>query len=98
MNKYESVCILAQELTDEKVAEMIVKIENKIREFSKAPIKVENLGKKKLAYEIKNNTEGIYLDFYFKAKSEDIQELQRFYRISEEIIKFIVIREDSNNE
>lgn len=98
MNKYESVCILAPNLTDKKVTEMIVKIENKLIEFSKSPIKVENRGKRRLAYAIKNNNEGIFLVFYFQAKSEDIQELERLYRISEEIIKFIVIREDANNE
>ena len=53
MNNYESVCILAQNSTNEQISNMIVKIQNKIAEFSNENIKIENLGKKKLAYAIK---------------------------------------------
>lgn len=94
MNKYESVCILAQNCTDKQVSEMIVKIQNKIAEFSNGEIKIENLGKKKLAYEVRQNKEGIYFVINFECEPEYISELERFYRITDEIIKFIVVRED----
>lgn len=94
MNNYESVCILAQNSTNEQISNMIVKIQNKIAEFSNGNIKIENLGKKKLAYEIKQNKEGTYLVTYFQAKSKDISKLEKFYRMSEEIIKFMTIKED----
>lgn len=94
MNNYESVCILAPNITNEQVANMIVKIQNKIAEFANGEINIENCGKKKLAYTIKNNKEGTYLVSHFKAKSEDISKLERFYRITDEIIKFLNVRED----
>lgn len=94
MNKYESVCILAQNCNDVQTSNMITKIENKIREFSDKPIQIENLGKKKLAYEIRKNKEGIYFIINFECNPEDICELERFYRITDEIIKFIVVRKD----
>ena len=94
MNNYESVCILAQNSTNEQISNMIVKIQNKIAEFSNENIKIENLGKKKLAYAIKKNTEGTYLITHFRARRKDVKELERFYRISEEIIKFLTIKED----
>lgn len=94
MNKYESVCILAQNCNDTQVGEIIVKIQNKIAEFSNKEIKIENLGKKKLAYEVRQNKEGIYLVINFECEAECISELERFYRITDEIIKFIVVKED----
>ena len=94
MNNYESVCILAPQFTNQEVSNIIVKIENKIKEFTDSPISIENLGKKKLAYEVKKNKEGIYLVIKFTCKPEYITELERFYRITDEIMKFIVVRED----
>ena len=56
--------------------------------------KVEELGKKKLAYKVRKNDEGIYVVFYFEANPTLIEELERNYRITDEIIKFIVIKQD----
>lgn len=52
------------------------------------------MGNRKLAYEIGKNTEGYYVVFDFTAKPELITELERNYRITDEIIKFIVVRKD----
>lgn len=91
MNKYESVIILQGDLTDEKVNEVINKFENYINENGNLE-KTENIGKKKLAYEIKKNKEGHYVIFYFEAEFGFIAELERIYRITDEIIKFIVVK------
>ena len=53
---------------------------------------VENMGKKKLAYEIKKFSEGTYLLFNFEAKPELIAELERVYRITDDVIKFITVK------
>ena len=52
------------------------------------------MGRRKLAYDIGKNTEGYYVVFTFEAKPELIAELERNYRITDEIIKFITIRKD----
>ena len=57
--------------------------------------KVENvtdMGKRKLAYEIKKNKEAYYMQFDFEATPESIAELERIYRITDEVLKFIVIK------
>ena len=50
------------------------------------------MGKKQLAYEIKKFKEGIYILFNFEAKPELIAELERIYRITDDIIKFITVK------
>ena len=55
---------------------------------------VNEMGARRLAYEIGKNTEGYYVVFEFEAKPELIAELERNYRITDEIVKFIVVRKD----
>ena len=47
---------------------------------------------RKLAYEINKNKEGYYVVYDFEANPKLIAELERNYRITDEIIKFIVVK------
>lgn len=91
MNKYESVIILNPSLDDDKVKALEDTFTDLINKNGKVE-KVENMGKKKLAYDVKKQKEGIYVTFYFEAAPELISELERNYRITDEVIKFIVIK------
>ncbi len=91
MNKYESVVIINPSVEEEKVKELSQKFADLINNDGKVE-KVEELGKKKLAYEVKKNKEGYYVVIYFEAKPELIAELERNYRIMDEVIKFITIK------
>ena len=93
MNKYETVFIINPNVEDAGVKALIEKFSNLINNDGKVE-KVEELGKKKLAYEIKKNNEGNYVVINFEANPELIKELERIYRITDEVIKFIVIRKD----
>ncbi len=93
MNKYESIIIINTNITEENRKKVIDKITDLINQNGKID-EVKKLGKKKLAYKIKNNTEGDYLVFYFESESEFIRELERVYRITDEVLKFIVVRKD----
>ena len=93
MNKYESVIIINPNLEEEAIRSLIEKISNLINTDGKVS-SVEEAGKKKLAYEIKKNKEGFYVIFKFEANPELITELERVYRITDEVIKFIVVKEE----
>ncbi len=93
MNKYESVIIVNPNVDEDKLKDLENTITELVNKDGKMD-KVEELGKKKLAYEIKKNKEGIYVTFYFEGNPTLIAELERNYRIIDEIIKFIDIRVD----
>ena len=93
MNKYESVIIINPNLEAEAIKGLIEKISNLINNNG-AVASVEEIGKKKLAYEIKKNKEGYYIIIKFEAKPELITELERVYRITDEVMKFIVVKEE----
>ena len=93
MNKYESVIIINANVEEEKIKYLIQKFTDIINNDGKLE-KIEEMGKRKLAYEIKKNKEGYYVVFYFTAKPELISELERNYRITDEVIKFITVKKD----
>lgn len=93
MNKYESVVIINSKLEEGAIKAIIAKISDLINSDGKVT-SVEEVGNKKLAYEMKKNKEGFYVIFKFEANPTLITELERVYRITDEVIKFIVIKEE----
>ena len=98
MNKYESIIIIKPTLTDDEIKDTINKYKENFEKLSNKPVNVEDMGKKKLAYEIQGNTEGHYAIYNFYAKSEDISEIDRNYRIDDNVIKFMNIKQDMEAE
>lgn len=93
MNKYESVVIINPNIEEEATKSLVAKFTDLINKNGKVE-KVDELGKKKLAYEIKKQKEGYYVVFYFEANPNSITELERVYRITDEVMKFIVVRQE----
>ena len=93
MNIYESVIIINPNLEDGANKALIAKFTDMINKDGKVE-SVDELGKKRLAYEIKKNKEGYYVVFNFEAKPDFISELERVYRITDEVIKFIVVKKE----
>lgn len=87
---YENVLILKGEFTEEQYAKALEKIKKHIEPIEL--MKIDEIGKKKLAYEVKKNKEGYFVIFYLKAKEQEILELERFYRINGDILKFMTVR------
>ena len=95
MNKYESVIIVNPNVDEAGLKALEEKFTGLINENGKLE-SVENIGKKRLAYEVKKNKEGYYIVFNFEANPILIAELERNYRITDDVIKFMVIRQDEN--
>ena len=93
MNKYESVIIINPTVEAEKIKTLVQKFTDLINNAGKVE-KVDEVGKKKLAYEVKKNKEGIYIEINFTSEASFIVELERQYKIDENVIKFIVIRKE----
>ncbi len=91
MNKYESIIIVNPNVDEAGLKALEEKFTGLINEKGKLE-SVENMGKRKLAYEIKKFNEATYMLFNFEAKPDSIAELERIYRITDDIIKFIVVK------
>ena len=91
MNKYESIVIINPNCTEEALKALESKFTGLINENGKVE-EVVDMGKRKLAYEIKKNKEAFYVQFNFESNPEAITELERVYRITDDILKFITIK------
>ncbi len=95
MNKYESVFIINPNIEEAGIKELIEKFSNIINNDGKV-LEVQEMGKRKLAYDIQKNSEGYYVALNFEANPELIKELERNYRITDNVMKFITVRKDEN--
>ena len=86
-SRYESVIILNTNISAEVFAEIKAMI-NKITNYYNA----EDIGIKELAWEIKGQKEGYYFKIEFEGNKDIAAELERYYRIKDEIIKFLTVR------
>jgi len=90
--KYESMIILAPNLSNEEIEKENGKIIDLIDQHGGVHIRTDEWGKKNLAYEIDKFREGYYLINYFTLDTQKIKELNRHYRITEKIIRHNVIK------
>ncbi len=93
MNKYESMFIVRDGLNEEEREASIEKIKNLINSKGGELTSFESWGKRKLAYVIdKVHKEGEYFLMYFMGNEDVLNELDHIYRISDDIIRYLVIR------
>ena len=93
INKYESIFIVDATKTEEEVNAIIEKIKSLIE--SNATLEsVDSWGKRRLAYEINDVTEGFYTLVNFSSKPDFPKELGRVYGITDGIIRHIIVKKD----
>ena len=99
MRNYQSVLILKPDLDEAQVEESVNKITAILKKFGGSILKLDKWGKKRLAYRVRKNKFGYYLNIYHTCKPGGVPDLEKEYQLYELIIKFMVIRlEDSDIE
>ena len=92
MNKYEVLYILAANL-DESVKEAQVEKYSALVTANGGEVEnVNKWGNKRFAYEIDGKTEGYYVLMNFTAKADLPQEMERQMKISDEVIRYMIVR------
>ncbi len=94
MTVYETICIIKTSLTDEELGKLITKVRGFIEKAGGEILKMENWGKKKMAYEVRKEKKGAYVFFRFRGPSATVAELERQYRLEDSIIKFLTVKCD----
>ena len=91
MRSYQSVLILKPDIEDTRVDEALGKIGEFIKGNGGAILKTEKWGKKRLAYRVKKNRFGIYLNLYHTLEPSGVIDLEKKYKLYDLIIKFMVV-------
>ena len=93
VNKYETIFIINPEVGEDNVKALVEKFKN-LLETSAQLESIDEWGKRKLAYEINDLTDGYYVMANFSADTSFPHELERIYKITDGVIKYLVIKKD----
>ena len=91
MRSYQSVLILKPDIEESRVDEALAKIGEFIKSNGGAILKTEKWGKKRLAYRVKKNRFGVYLNLYHTLEPSGVFDLEKKYKLFDLIIKFMVL-------
>lgn len=96
MRSYEVVFIAAPTLTAEELEAFIGQMQSVLEGKNAKVVKVDNWGKKTLAYRIKRFRDGYYVVFTIEGDGPAIAELERRFRVTDFIIRFLSVRIDQD--
>ena len=95
MQLYETIYIVKKDLDNKALKDLEQKYENLLK-LNKAIIEYkENWGLRNLAYKIQKYKKGYYFMVVFNGEKETVSELERNFRIDENIIRFLTSKSDS---
>jgi len=94
VRQYELIYIVPPETTEEALAELQSQVEAITQRFGATIEKTENWGRRKLAYEIGRNREGVYILHVINGPSEMTAELDRRLKVFDVVIRHMIVRVD----
>ena len=92
MNQYEVMYVIDAALEDSARIELIDRFSDLVKKTGGEIDRVDEWGKRRLAYAINYKTEGYYVLMYIKAPSELPKELERNFQINDKVLRSLVIR------
>ncbi|MFD0674480.1 30S ribosomal protein S6 [Cohnella sp. GCM10027633] len=94
MRNYELMYIIRPDVDQDTVQAVVEKFQGIIVNGGEI-VKHDIMGKRRLAYEINKHREGTYVLVHFTAAASVVTELDRVLKISDEVIRHIVVREQT---
>jgi small subunit ribosomal protein S6 len=95
MTDYEVTYILRPALEESEVEDRVNAIAEIVKGQGGEVVATERLGKKRLAYEIEDAREGIYVVMQFKSGAAASKELERQLKLHEDVLRALIIRLDA---
>ncbi len=94
MRKYELMYIIKPDLEEDEIKEAIAKFHAIITDNGGTIDKHTEIGKKRIAYEMNDYQDGYYDLVNFTANTEVVAELERVFRITENVLRFLLIKDE----
>jgi small subunit ribosomal protein S6 len=96
--QYELVYILPPDTTDQQATDVHGQIEAVVSRMNGQIEKMENWGRRKLAYEIGHNKEGVYVLEVINGSGDLMKELDRRLRVMDQVVRHLVVRVDDEKK
>jgi small subunit ribosomal protein S6 len=98
MTCYETLFVVKPTLTEEEIAAQIAKVKDVLAKEGAELVGTNDMGMRKLAYQVEKHARGYYTVLFYKAAGTTIEELERNLKINEDIIKFLTVKYTKNKE
>jgi len=96
--QYELVYILPPDTTEDQVGELHGQLDAVVSRMNGQIEKTENWGRRKLAYEIGHNKEGVYVLETINGSGDLMKELDRRLRVMDQVVRHLVVRVDQEKK
>lgn len=93
MRKYEAMLIFVPNIEEEKRNSLLDRFKE-IIESDGTITDIDEWGNRKLAYEINDYTDGYYVVLNFESTAEIVDELDRIIKITDSVMRYMIIKED----
>ncbi|MGI6423819.1 MAG: 30S ribosomal protein S6 [Tepidanaerobacteraceae bacterium] len=95
MRQYETIYIINPEFEEDAIKELVDKFKALIEEQGGQVSDIDEWGKRRLAYPINDHREGYYFLMNFTANPETAQDLERVYKITNGLMKYLIIKKEN---
>ena len=96
MKRYETIYIINPTLDADSLGEVVTKFSDLIKRLKGYIVKVNEWGKRKLAYEVKRFDKGYYIVLDFCGLPEIVKELERNLKLDDRILKYLTVKIDED--
>lgn len=95
---YEIMYIAQPETAEDDITKLNEGIQKLIEAEGGSVIRIDNIGRKKLAYEINRKKEGYYVLLETEGSGKEIAEIERRFRVNDTVVRFITVRVDEDRK
>ena len=94
--EYETIFILRPDTNQDGITQVNSRVRTVIENMGGKALKLDNWGKRKLAYEIKKSLKGIYMYWQFLGTTGLVEEIERNLRMLESVIRYYTVKVDED--
>jgi small subunit ribosomal protein S6 len=92
MRQYELTLVIPSDVTEEDVNGVVGQVQGWVEGAQGKVVKVDNWGRRRLAYNIRAYREGIYLALDLELNPQDTLELERNLKLTEKVMRHLLVR------
>ena len=97
MREFDTTFIVQPEISEDAREAMLARLKGVLERAGAVPLEVDDMGKRKLAYEIKRFQKGHYLSLFYADSGKAVAELERALRLDESILRFLTVRRSDDS-
>ena len=95
---YEVMYIVDPEAADDKIQKLNEAVGKLIEKEGGTIVRLDDFGRRKMAYPIKKKNEGYYVLFEIEGSGQEIAELERRMRVNDMVVRYITVRVDEDRK